>query len=742
MVKVRQDQPLHGDGSVNLEVWLCQLQEVNPGFDLGRLRRACDLAEKAEERAILTNTTWASGRSSYKTGLDMADILSELRMDEDGMVAAIIYRAVRENQITLNHVRKQFGKPVADLVEGVMRMAAISNIRTSDASVLGEHKDQLEQAKRLLIALVDDVRVALIKLAERTCAIRAIAKDEPAKRIRLAQEVMDIYAPLAHRLGIGQLKWELEDFAFRFLEPVAYKRIATLLDETRSSRQKYIDRVIETLQQQLKLIHVSAEIDGRVKNIYSIWRKMHRKGIQFSEVYDVRAVRILVPEDNDCYRVLGIVHNLWRNLPHEFDDYIASPKENGYRSLHTAVIGPENKVLEVQVRTYDMHEESELGVCSHWQYKAVEGADEPVVYRKRIEWLRQILDWREELGEVAGISKELLDEIGLDRIYVFTPEGHVIDLPPNATPVDFAYRVHTEVGHKCRGAKINSKLVPLNTRLRSGDQIEIIVGKEVEPRREWLHAHLGYVTTSRARAKIQHWFGLRTQRKNIEEGKQLLTAELNRLGVKALDVNALVAELQYKTANKLYAAMGAGEISVIHVVEAAVQLVEVGLSDKQLSLLLGDDRREQSVEVLIEGLGGMRYALASCCNPVIGDGIVGIANAASGVAVHRQDCLQALQNKEHGRLIRLHWRAESAATLPVAIEINAYDRTGLLHDISGVIMRAETNVTAMNMCKDSSSNHVLISLTIEVSTIYNLLRTIEQIEQLTNVISARRTTLS
>ena len=346
MVKVRQDQPLHGDGSVNLEVWLCQLQEVNPGFDLGRLRRACDLAEKAEERAILTNTTWASGRSSYKTGLDMADILSELRMDEDGMVAAIIYRAVRENQITLNHVRKQFGKPVADLVEGVMRMAAISNIRTSDASVLGEHKDQLEQAKRLLIALVDDVRVALIKLAERTCAIRAIAKDEPAKRIRLAQEVMDIYAPLAHRLGIGQLKWELEDFAFRFLEPVAYKRIATLLDETRSSRQKYIDRVIETLQQQLKLIHVSAEIDGRVKNIYSIWRKMHRKGIQFSEVYDVRAVRILVPEDNDCYRVLGIVHNLWRNLPHEFDDYIASPKENGYRSLHTAVIGPENKVLE------------------------------------------------------------------------------------------------------------------------------------------------------------------------------------------------------------------------------------------------------------------------------------------------------------------------------------------------------------------------------------------------------------
>ena len=738
MVKVRQDQPLHGDGSVNLDVWLRQLQEINPNFDLGRLRDACDLAEKAEERAVVTNTAWPSGRSSFRTGLEMADILSELRMDEEGIVAAIIYRAVRENQITLNHVRKQFGKPVADLVEGVMRMAAISNVRRSDAPVFGEQKDQLEQAKMLLIALVDDVRVALIKLAERTCAIRTIAKDQPAKRARLAREVMDIYAPLAHRLGIGQLKWELEDFAFRYLEPLAYKRIATLLDDTRSGRQEYLDRVIATLNHQLKVINVKAELDGRVKHIYSIWRKMHRKGIEFSEVYDVSAVRILVPADNDCYQVLGVVHNLWRNLPHEFDDYIASPKENGYRSLHTAVIGPENKVLEVQIRTFEMHEKSELGVCSHWQYKSTGDTDEPVAYRERIEWLRQILDWREELGEVAGISKELLDEISLDRIYVFTPEGHVVDLPPRSTPVDFAYRVHTDVGHKCRGAKINSKIVPLNTSLKSGDQIEIIVGNDVEPRREWLHAHLGYVSTSRARAKIQSWFGLRTKRKNTEEGKQLLNSELYRLGVDDLDLDSLAVKLQYKKSNEMYAAIGAGEVNVIHVVEAAVQLVEVGLKEKQLSLLLSEDEAGDGNELLIEGLGGMAYTLAPCCHPVVGNSIVGLTNEKGGVDVHCQECLQALESVAHGRLIRLDWRGEVALTLPVSIEIQAYDRRGLLHDISGVVMGEETNVTAMNMYKNMPNNHVTISMTIEVTTIYSLLRTIEQIELLTNVISARR----
>ncbi|MEO2174622.1 MAG: HD domain-containing protein, partial [bacterium] len=353
MVKVREEQPLHFDGSINLELWLAQLTEKIPELNLARIREVCDLSQQAEEKAVSTNSVWEEGQSSYKTSLDMANILTELHMDEDGLVAALIYRAVRENQITLNHVKKTFGDKVAGLVEGVLRMAAISNIElSSDQPLLGERSDQLEQARRMLVSLVDDVRVALIKLAERTCAIRNIKKSSPEKRIRLAREIFEIYAPLAHRLGIGYIKWELEDIAFRYLEPTAYKRIAALLDEKRTDRQEYIERVIETLGQKLQLVRIEADIDGRVKHIYSIWRKMRNKGISFTEVYDVRAVRILVPEVNDCYRVLGVVHNLWRNVPHEFDDYIATPKENGYRSLHTAVIGPEGKGLEIQIRTH------------------------------------------------------------------------------------------------------------------------------------------------------------------------------------------------------------------------------------------------------------------------------------------------------------------------------------------------------------------------------------------------------
>ncbi|MCB1644268.1 MAG: bifunctional (p)ppGpp synthetase/guanosine-3',5'-bis(diphosphate) 3'-pyrophosphohydrolase [Pseudomonadales bacterium] len=738
MVKVREEQPLLIDGSVNMELWLCKLNEKNPALNLSRLRQACDLSEKAEEKAIATNTVWSAGRSSYRIGLDMADILSELHMDEDGIVAAIIYRAVRENQITLNHVRNTFGENVATLVEGVLRMAAISKIKFSDQSVLGEQKDQLEQAKRLLVALVDDVRVALIKLAERTCAIRAISNDVPEKRLRLAREVMEIYAPLAHRLGIGHLKWELEDFAFRYLEPTAYKRIASLLDEKRTDRQSYIDQVLETLQKKLKVISVDAQVDGRAKHIYSIWRKMRNKGITFSQVYDVRAFRILVPDDNDCYRVLGVVHNLWRHIPHEFDDYIANPKENGYRSLHTAVFGPDNRVLEIQIRTHDMHEEAELGVCSHWQYKSRDQEEEPAAVQQRLQWLRQILDWREELDEVAGISKELLDEISLDRIYVFTPEGHVVDMMPDATPVDFAYRVHTEVGHKCRGAKVNGKVVPLNTRLKSGDQIEIIVGDEAEPRREWLYAHLGYIVTSRARAKVQSWFGHRTRRKNIAEGKRLLDDELRQLAVEQFGMDAIVKQLGYTRTNDLYASIGAGDVNVYEVVERIMQLVELDLRDQQLSLLIGEDDTDQKTERLITGQGNLETDIADCCAPVPGDSIVGILKDDGRVAVHRQDCLQALQGDSYGRMMRLDWREEISAGFAVSIEIDAYDRYGLLHDITGLFMQGRTNVLTLNSNTEKTKNRVLMEMTIEIRSIHELLTTLEQIEQLPNVISARR----
>ncbi len=732
MVKVRE--PLFVDGRVDLELWLRNLEQSTSGINLGRIRDVCELSEQAEEKAIV----WTEGRSSYRIGLEMADILTELRVDEDGLVAAIIYRAVRENQITLNHVRKQFGDEVANLVEGVLKMAAISNIQFGSRKlILGEKSDQLEQARHMLVALVDDIRVALIKLAERTCSIRAIATSTPEKRISLAREVFEIYAPLAHRLGIGHLKWELEDLSLRYLEPISYKRIAAQLDEKRIIRESYIDDVIVGLDKKLRHVGIEAKLEGRAKHIYSIFRKMRKKGIAFSEVSDVRAVRLLVSEVDDCYRALGVVHNLWRNIPHEFDDYIANPKENGYKSLHTAVIGPEGKVLEVQIRTEDMHNEAEFGVCSHWQYKAPDSSVESKSYEERIEWLRQILEWQDELVDVPHLARELLTDVNLDRVYMFTPEGHVIDMNPGATPVDFAYRVHTEVGHKCRGAKVNSRVVPLNTVLKSGDQVEIIVGDEVEPRREWLHEHLGYVTTARAKAKIHSWFGHREKQKNIDEGKKVLLDELSHLGIEKLDFIELIEKVEFETTNDLFYAVALGEVNVVDLAEIAAEIVEFDVQGSQFKLGL-EDSNAASKELMVAGLGGLDYVISDCCRPVPGDSIVGVIDDDNMVHVHLQDCLQALKADVYGRIMRLDWKKEVNATFPVSIEVRAYDRSGLLYDITGIFMNESTNVVSIHTVSGESRNQVTLKMQIEVDKLTQLLRILEMIEQLPNVMTARR----
>jgi GTP pyrophosphokinase len=734
MVKVRTEQPSWDDGTVNIENWLWKIGEDRPEIHLSRLRDVCELSEKAEEKALSSNSVWAEGHSSYRTGLEMAEIMNELRVDEDGLIAAVIYRAVRENQLTLNHVKKQFGNEVATLIEGVLKMAAISDIQFgSHKVILGERKDQLEQARRMLVSLVDDVRVVLLKLSERTSILRAAVKQSDLRRMKLAREVFEIYAPLAHRLGIGHLKWELEDLAFRLQEPVAYKRIARLLDEKRTARQEYISNVISELTRRIRQIGIDCAIDGRPKHIYSIAKKMRRKGISFSEVYDVRAVRILVGHADDCYRILGVVHNLWRNIPNEFDDYIANPKENGYRSLHTAVIGPEAKVLEVQIRTQDMHEEAEFGVCSHWHYKEPSDSHGSESYEQRIAWLRQIIDNQDE---ESGAALDLMSEIGVDRIYVFTPEGDVVDMSPGATPVDFAYRVHTEIGHKCRGAKINGRIVPLNTELSSGDRIEIIVGHEAEPRREWLHEHLGYVTTSRARVKIQAWFGRREREKNIEEGKRLLVEELEHLGVEHLEFTDLVALTGFETANELFYALAIGDLQVMEVVAKAEELVQLDVASHQLSL---DMLEEDKGQPLVTGMGDMEYCIAECCQPVPGDLIVGVVGERQLVSVHRQDCLQALRANVYGSHLQLDWSDSVQVTFPVNVEVAAYDRSGLLHDITGILMRERTNVHSISTVTDKNSNKVTLRMVIEVTQLNRLLQTLEQIERLPNVMSARRT---
>jgi GTP pyrophosphokinase len=736
MVKVRAEQPLSTDGSVDLSMWVNQLVLRNPGFDGPRLQSACELSERAEERAIASNTIWAEGHSSFRIGLDMAQILDELGVDEDGIVAGIVYRAVRENQLTLNHIRKQFGGQVATLIDGVLKMAAISNIQfAASERVLGQTQDQKEQARRMLVTLVDDVRVALLKLADRTCALREIARGTPEKRVRLAREIVEIYAPLAHRLGIGYLKWELEDISFRYIEPVAYQRIAAMLDEKRMAREEYIHRVIIELRKQLRFLKIESTIEGRAKHIFSIWRKMREKGIPFSEVYDVRAVRILVSEPRDCYVVMGVVHQLWRNVPKEFDDYIAAPKDNGYRSLHTAVVGPEGKALEVQIRTHEMHEEAELGVCSHWRYKKVESGEEeePEALERKLHWLRQVLDWQAEVGDDTDVTGEFLNEAGADRIYVFTPDGHVVDMTVGATPVDFAYRVHTQVGHKCRGAKVNGRVVPLHTALATGDKVEIVVGEEEEPRREWLYPHLGYAITSRARAQIRAWLGRRAREKNIAEGKKVLLVQLSHLGIGQVDFGDVLIETDFETLDDMFASVGSGDRDVGDVVDAVLN-AGVASFGEQLSLPLIEDATD--ADAAIVGLGDLNYEISSCCQPVPGDSIAGALGPADIVAIHRQDCLQGMLEEFNASPIKLSWRGTIQRTFPVNIAVTAVDRQGLLYDLCGTLLSENTNVRSVDV--EEQQTKVVIRMTIEVVGLNRLLRTLDRMARVSNVLTARR----
>ena len=743
MVQVRAHQPVNDDGSINLEAWLDHVTRVDPALDRKALQEACEFARDLEQQANTTQHHWSEGGSTFRAGLDIAEILADLKLDQDSLVAAIIYRGVREGKITLAAVHQRFGPVVAKLIEGVLRMAAISASINPRESVVVGSQTQVENLRKMLVAMVDDVRVALIKLAERTCAIRAVKEADEEKRQRVAREVFDIYAPLAHRLGIGHIKWELEDLSFRYLEPDQYKQIAKLLHERRLDREQYINDAMAHLRQELEATGIKADISGRAKHIYSIWRKMQRKDLQFSQIYDVRAVRVLVPEVRDCYTTLGIVHTLWRHIPKEFDDYIANPKENGYRSLHTAVLGPEGKVLEVQIRTHSMHEEAELGVCAHWRYKGTDVKSGSNHYEEKISWLRQVIEWHEELGDIGGLAEQLRVDIEPDRVYVFTPDGHAIDLPKGATPLDFAYRVHTEIGHNCRGAKINGRIVPLTYSLQTGEQVEIITSKQGSPSRDWLNPNLGYVTTSRARAKIVHWFKLQDRDQNVAAGKQLLERELARMALVGADFDKLAEKANLKSAEDLFAALGAGDVRLAHAVNLAQQLVEPERGNEQLELI---PRKAQGFkpgkrgDIQIQGVGNLLTQMAGCCQPLPGDPIVGYITLGRGVTIHRQDCPTALQQsaREPERMIQVSWGPVPVQTYPVEIVIKAYDRSGLLRDVTQVLLNEKLNVLAVNTRSNKEDNTASMSITVEIPGLDALGRLLARIGQLPNIIEARR----
>ena len=749
MVKVRQDHPLDEYGSVDVSAWLERIRVDTNIEDDVELIRACQMSHQAQEGVSAQEDIWAEeGTDSYTTGLEMAEILAELRLDQEALIAAVLYRAVREKKLPLADVKEAFGSTVAKLIEGVLQMAAIGTVlHPTPDSVLGQSEGQLDNVRKMLVTMIEDVRVALIKLAERTCAIRGVKDGNRKKRYRVAREVFDVYAPLAHRLGIGHIKWELEDLSFRYLQPNAYKQIAGFLAEKRLDRQQYIDDVLYSLKSELAGIGIEAELMGRAKHIYSIWRKMQRKQIDFDQVYDVRAVRILVPDVKDCYATLGIVHGQWKNIPHEFDDYIASPKKNGYSSLHTAVIGPEGKVFEIQIRTHDMHDDAELGVCAHWLYKGTDTASKSDSYESKIAWLRQVLEWQDDVGNANDLVEQLRVGIEEDRIYAFTPDGHVVDIAAGATPLDFAYRVHTEVGHRCRGAKINGKIVPLTRKLKTGDQVVIMTAKEGGPSRDWMNPNFGYVTSVRARAKIRHWFKEQNRDQNIHEGRHLLEREIKRLALTQVSIHQLVEKQGYSDDDDLFAALGSGDLRLSQLLSAAQRQIEQREKDEQLDLdLTLDLQPERSTQkagsdVTIEGVGNLLTVVANCCKPVPGDAIVGYITQGRGVSIHRQDCINALQleSNDQKRMIEVSWGDESSGqSYTVDIVIDALDRHGLLRDVMIVMSNERTLVMSVNTKTDKAQGTARLLISVEVKQLESLGRAMDKIAQLPNVIDVHR----
>lgn len=745
MVKVRQDHPIADDGQVDIEAWIDRLKSAQVQSEESRqeLRRAASASLAVATLPHEDEHSWGEDFSCFRIGLEMTELLADLQLDQDALTAAMLYRAVRESRLSLDTIRADFGDTVAKLIEGVLRMAAISyQLKEGEEKIFGAQAvEQAEKIRKMLVAMVDDVRVALIKLAERTCAIRAVKVASPERCIQVAREVADIYAPLAHRLGIGHIKWELEDLSFRYLQPTEYKRVAKLLDERRLDRQEYIDNMLAILRGELANAQIKGEVAGRAKHIYSIWRKMKRKGIPFSQVYDIRAVRILVPSIRDCYAVLGIVHSLWRNIPHEFDDYIASPKENGYRSLHTAVWGPDNKITEIQIRTLAMHEESELGVCAHWRYKGTDTKQTQDSYEQKISWLRQVLEWHEELGSDAESFKDDLGSVNGDRIYVFTPEGHVVDLQRKATPLDFAYKIHTDIGHRCRGAKVNNRIVPLTYQLNNADQVEIITGKVSSPSRDWLNPASGYVNSPRARSKIQHWFKMQAREQNLVEGQAIIEREFKRVAMTTIDIVLLAKKMRFANLEDLYASVGAGDTSVGQVLSAAQrQLADQQPAQPVIPFKAKSPVRKKDSDFYIEGVGNLLTNIANCCTPVPGDAITGYITLGKGVSIHRQDCanILQLQTEEPDRIIRVEWGNAPQSTYSVDIIIEAYDRYGLLKDITMLLDSERINISAMQMLSDKGQNTVEMMATIEIRSYDELSRALIKIDALPNVVSARR----
>ena len=686
-----------------------------------------------------------TGESTWTHAIGAALIAASLRLDAETRVAALLFAAWEELDDPAEEIEARFGPAITGLVRGLHKLNGLRVLTrlTTNASA-PEIRAQTEVLRKMLLAMVEDIRVVLVRLASRTQTLRFYTDLPGDARVEVARESLDIYAPLANRLGVWQLKWELEDLSFRFIEPETYKRIAKMLDERRIEREQFIQDSIERLKSELAAVGIEAEITGRAKHIYSIYNKMRKKRLDFSQVFDIRALRVLVPEVKDCYTVLGIVHQMWQPIAKEFDDYITKPKGNNYQSLHTAVLAGDGRALEVQIRTFDMHKHAELGVAAHWRYK--EGAKQGGDYDEKIALLRNLLSWRDEVTDAAHWVEQLKRASLDDTLYVLTPQGRVVDLPRGATPVDFAYRLHTDVGHHCRGAKVDGHLVPLNTPLESGQTVEIVTAKEGGPSRDWLDARQGYVATSRARSKIKQYFAQLDEEEILSRGRSFVTKEMQRDGHGQANIDGLADRLGFKNAEALYLAAGRGEVGP-RAMQTALREGNAPepAAEAEAEFVVSRSRSrsgDNQDKILIDGVGKLMTSLSRCCKPAPPDAIEGFVTRGRGISIHRVDCadFQDLARKHPERVIPAEWGEKAHDTrnalYQVDISVQASDRQGLLRDISEVLSREKLNVIAVNTLTKKGTAYM--RFTMEVGGIKQVQRAITLVREVPGVIDAQR----
>lgn len=725
--------------------------------------RAYRVAEEAHR-----GQSRASGEPYVNHCVAVAAILADMRVPPDVVAAGLLHDTVEDTHITLDDLCRDFGDDIAKMVDSVTKLTQLprvsrDNQRPQDAAreeeerLIAERRGGLdpeaeaenlvrsrrydaasETLRKTFMAMGEDIRVVLIKLADRLHNMRTIGHLPEHKRRRIAQQTLDIFAPLANRLGIWQFKWELEDLGFRYMYPDRYKEIAGQIELRHADREREMNAITAALKKLLIDNNIKGEISGRPKHIYSIYRKMARKGVPFSMLYDVRGVRVIVPDVPACYVTLGLIHTHWRPIPGEFDDYIAVPKDNFYRSLHTAVVYDDGQTLEVQIRTPEMHQNAEFGIAAHWRYK--EGGKRDDDYERRILWWRSLMDWRQDVEDAKEFVDSLKTDVFEDRVYVFTPKGDIIDMPAGSTPIDFAYHVHTDVGNRCRGAKINGKIVPLDYILGTGEKVEILTAKRGGPSRDWLNPNLGMVKTQRARAKIRHWFKRQEREHNISQGREMLEKELRRLGISEYSLEQMARQFEFRTLEDLFVAVGCGDLPLVRIANQLMMEEEDEEGQKFTSRFPGEQPArmgEDSLTVL--GLKGLLTSMGRCCNPVPGDEIIGYITRGRGATIHRSDCPNILRMNDRDRLVRVSW-GEPKNTYPVSVQIKAYDRDGLVKDVSNLVSDEGVNMSQVtaDVDHDHKLNLAVVHLILEVRDVNQLTRVLTRLEALPNVMDVHR----